>query len=234
MNIKRLFDIVLSAVYPDRCAVCGEVVNFGKQLCSGCSNSIHKIEGRVCHKCSVSLSEHNDERCRGISAPVVAAYYYRDNVRKLIIDFKDSCSRHYYRCFAEAFNERIAIEYPEVKFDRVVCVPSFEKKVTTSSIISEETAKIFLLDFDADVLEKYRETRKQHRLSMEERFTNLENSIKVREGKEELVRGKIILLCDDVRTTGTTLDECTRALYSAGAQSVYCACIAASDYTIRK
>jgi predicted amidophosphoribosyltransferase len=38
--------------------------------------------------------------------------------------------------------------------------------------------------------------------------------------RQELVRGKIVILVDDVATTGSTLDDCARALKAAGAKEV--------------
>ena len=44
----------------------------------------------------------------------------------------------------------------------------------------------------------------------------------------ELVRGKRILLLDDIITTGTTASECARVLLTAGAKEVYVAAVAAA------
>ena len=232
-TFRKIIEFVLSAIFPDRCSVCDEVVETDSLLCDKCRSLIFPIVAPLCHKCGVSLGEHDDKKCREISASVIAAYYYRGSVRNLIIDFKETKSRKYFRFFELAFYEKIATEYADEDFDIAVCVPSSEKGKTTSSIIAGYTAEKFLLDFDKDVLEKYRETEKQHKLSMEERFVNLENSIRVRNGMEEVVKNKRILLCDDVKTTGTTLNECVKALYNAGAMSVCCACLAVSDYTVK-
>ena len=230
ISLRKAFDAVLSALYPDRCAVCGEVIESGKRLCESCKDEVFPIFGDICHNCGVGLDCHDKTRCRSFEAPVIAAYYYRGAVRNLIIDFKDTRSVKAFGVFSPSFFERIAREYSDIDFDITVCVPSEGKKKGTSRIISEETAKRFLLGFDKDVLEKYRHTEKQHRLKTRERFHNLENSIRVREGKEAFVKDKTVLLCDDVKTTGSTLSECAKALYKAGAKKVYCACIAVSDY----
>ncbi len=234
----RIFEAVseflLSAFFPDRCSVCGEVVESGKCICDKCRFLVFPIESPVCTKCGASLEGHSEDRCREISAPVIGAYYYRDAVRNIIINFKDTKQLRFYRFLSLGLYEKIASEYSGVDFDIAVCVPTREKRKSTSGIICRETAKRFFIDFDVDVLEKYRETKKQHRLSVEERFTNLENSIRVRAGKESLVNGKTVLLCDDVKTTGTTLNECVKALYSAGAKEIYCACLAVSDYSSDK
>lgn len=234
ISLRKVFDSVLSAFYPERCAVCGEVIESGKTMCESCKNEVLPIFGDICHKCAVSLDEHDKTRCRELEAPVIAAYYYRGAVRNLIIDFKAASSVKSFGVFSFSFFERMAREYSDIDFDITVCVPSEGKKKSTSRIISEETAKRFMLGFDKDVLEKYRHTEKQHRLKTQERFHNLENSIRVREGKEAFVKDKTVLLCDDVKTTGSTLSECAKALYKAGAKKVYCACIAVSDYSTLK
>ena len=75
-------------------------------------------------------------------------------------------------------------------------------------------------------LEKVRETPFQHMISADERGDNLIGSIAC---KGE-VEGKIILLCDDVKTTGSTLNECVKVLKEKGAEDVYCICYATSEY----
>lgn len=231
---RKILDFLLSSLFPNRCSVCGEVIEHKRHLCDNCKRFVAPIFSPVCHKCGVSLCDHNEEKCKEISAPVIGAFYYRDSVRRVIIDFKDTKRVSFFNCFSQGFFEKIAIEYAETDFDVVVCVPSYEKGKTTSKIIGKETAEHFFIPFDGDILEKYRATEKQHRLSMTERMTNLKNSIRVRNGKEGLVKDKTVLLCDDVKTTGSTLNECVKALYAAGAKDVYCACVAVSDYTTKK
>lgn len=69
------------------------------------------------------------------------------------------------------------------------------------------------------LLVKIRDTRSQVDLEQKERFFNVRNSIAVREGSN--VRGRRILVVDDVWTTGSTMQECCRALKRAGARTVW-------------
>lgn len=231
---ERIIEFLLSCIYPNRCSVCGEVIEQKRHLCDKCRRFVAPIFSPVCQKCGVSLCDHDESRCDSISAPVIGAFYYRDSVRRVIIDFKETKRVSYFNTFSQGFFEKIATEYANVDFDVVVCVPTREKGKSTGMIIGKETAEHFFIPFDGDILEKYRDTEKQHRLSVAERMTNLENSIRVRKEKEALLKDKTVLLCDDVKTTGSTLSECVKALHKAGAKEVYCACIAVSDYTTKK
>lgn len=68
------------------------------------------------------------------------------------------------------------------------------------------------------LLSRRRRTPAQTGLGKRQRVTNLKNAFIVPRG--DLVRGKRVLLVDDVMTTGTTVVECTKALMSAGADGV--------------
>ena len=71
---------------------------------------------------------------------------------------------------------------------------------------------------------KSTDTQKQHTLKAKERLTNIKGSISLNENFS--VKGKTILLCDDIKTTGATLRECTEVLLGHGAKDVYCATVA--------
>lgn len=79
--------------------------------------------------------------------------------------------------------------------------------------------------FDASSLVRNRDTEHQTRLSGKDaRLKNIESAFSVR--RPEFVRGRTILLVDDVMTTGATLNECAKPLVEAGASRVWCATVA--------
>ena len=69
-----------------------------------------------------------------------------------------------------------------------------------------------------DILIKIKMTIPQTGLDRESRKTNIKGTFLV--NKPEAVKGKKVLLVDDVYTTGATADECTKALLKAGAGNV--------------
>jgi ComF family protein len=74
------------------------------------------------------------------------------------------------------------------------------------------------------ILERTRETQSQIGLSRHQRRENLRGAFAVT--APEAIRGREILLVDDVFTTGTTVSECARVLRRAGSAKVYVATVA--------
>lgn len=231
LKLKRIKSILLDALYPPRCSGCGGLLAEGA-VCEKCKKSLVPIASPVCHKCGASLKDHDPLTCDSICAETVAAYYYGGTVKNMILELKDNIRDGIFDEFFADVCDKIVSEYPDVEFEAAVCVPSYEKnEYSSSAVIAERLARAFMLDFDRETLTKFRQTQKQHFLGMEERLTNLSDSIKIGDGKEKTVEGKTVLLCDDVKSTGATLNECAKALYAAGAKKVCCVCIAVSDYT---
>ncbi len=75
--------------------------------------------------------------------------------------------------------------------------------------------------FATDILLRIAPTRQQVGLKAEERRKNVRKAFQVPFEKQALVAGKVILLVDDVRTTGATLSACSEALKKAGAARVF-------------
>ena len=78
-------------------------------------------------------------------------------------------------------------------------------------------------DYCPTALVRARETRSQVGLSVAERQKNVQDAFIADEGK---VDGRIVLLLDDVSTTGATLSSAAEALCACGAQEVYAVTIA--------
>jgi ComF family protein len=77
--------------------------------------------------------------------------------------------------------------------------------------------------YEPNALRKTRETRSQVGLSLSQRSENVQDAY---QADSAVVKGKSILIMDDVATTGSTISACTAALLAAGAQEVYVLTIA--------
>lgn len=130
---------------------------------------------------------------------------------------------------AELFSEEIArkviSDFPDVHFDFVTFVPmsdNAEKRrgYNQSELLARKVAKRLFLPC-RKTLSKTKDTPKQHYLNASGRRQNLEDAIILKEGTQ--IKGKTVLVLDDIKTTGSTLMVCEQVLLSAGARDVYCA-----------
>ena len=85
-------------------------------------------------------------------------------------------------------------------------------------VISKVFSKRFKLEIDNPILSRIRDTKSQHSSSRKQRFKNVSNSFL----SSEKVKGKNIILIDDISTTGATFLEASKALYEKGALEVRC------------
>jgi ComF family protein len=107
--------------------------------------------------------------------------------------------------------------------DLVVPVPLYRVRrwrrgFNQALALSEELGRQSGIRCEPRILRRIRATQPQAGLSYAERRRNVANAFVVRE--PDRVEGKTILVIDDEKTTGATLDACARALKKAGAQSV--------------
>lgn len=221
----------LSLLYPPHCALCKEETSAGVHLCTACGAGIRKIEPPSCELCSQPFSgaitgSFRCGNCHGRRyhfAAAVAPYRSLGPVREFIHEFKYNRRfelRHQLAAWACAglTDARLTGE----AIDALVPVPLHtarfrEREFNQAAVLARLIGKSAGLPVH-DCLQRTRYTSAQTTLSRSDRMENLRGAFRVRQNQS--VTGRRLLLVDDVFTTGSTVEECSRVLRSAGALSV--------------
>ena len=224
---------IINLIYPARCPICDEIEQRQLHLCENCEKETERIKER-CTGCGCPKNScicHKNQFSLGLSSP----FLYKDKLRIAIHRFKFGDEPELAKYFGKEVAECVKEEFGEVMFDIVTCVPQTKRKrrkrgYNQSALLAKEIAKRLSLPFDELLLIKTRDTADQHDLKGKARITNLKNAFAA--DKPDAVKGKTILLCDDIKTTGATLNECRKTLLESGAEAVYCATIAVTPEKI--
>ena len=192
--------------------------------CMGCGDKSGCAHDWLCDECERALAGLwlGDEPlpCVAPLAGFAAAYAYRDPAAALVRSLKYGAVGLLAGPMA-ADMARACASLPLPPHPLVVPSPMFpwrERKrgYNQAELLSRGVARALGLEH-ARALVKVRNTRQQARLDHDERARNLQGSMTVHED----VRGRVVLLVDDVYTTGATMRVCARALLDAGAEAVY-------------
>jgi ComF family protein len=209
---------------------------------------MHPISGGVCATCGERLfspyavsgasGEPRCGLCRRVEPAFVRAVAYgsyESGLRELIHLLKFGGVRPAGNVLGRMLAEAIATLEPEFPADCLVLVPVplhrtklRQRGFNQAELIARAAMKINpvrdRLRLCEGVLERTRETASQIGLTSHQRRENLRGAFGV--AQRELVKGREVLVVDDVYTTGTTVSECSRVLRRAGAAKVWVATVA--------
>ncbi len=202
---------------------------FYPAACQSCQDLLALEESVLCASCLVQfeisrfprLQMSGSEPLPGISESW-SLYLYTDRVRQLISDFKYEGQRQILEMFRPALTEVCDIISGFQSYDGVLEIPADpgrkqERPYSPVHLIAEHVAQ----NISAPLLpglRKIRTTQPQMELGFEERHYNLRGAFQVTTPGQ--VKGKRILLVDDILTTGSTASEAAKTLRSAGAKHV--------------
>lgn len=227
----KILSKLLNFFFPQFCETCRVPLSCEEALfCKKCVKELPVIKN-YCRRCGnpfpSDLSDYLDEtslnycsRCLKKPPPydrVYLGFYYMDPIKSLIQKTK----------FGEAFElsyqlgkllrkiSNLSLE----SYDLIIPVPLSEKRkrergFNQSLLMLWGFHKIY---FSPNPLKKVLHTRPQSELPLKERLVNLKGAFSVKEN----LKGKRILLFDDVMTTGATLYEASKELKKAGASEIH-------------
>lgn len=229
--IREAVEGLLDLVYPPKCLTC-ESLN-PHHLCGACLMQIERVPRPYCPICGHQVWRRCNH-CWGREPSFTAARaagVYQGVLREAIHAFKYGGARMLADPLAQALYRYLTV-YSDIPWRRAECivpVPIYpaRKRIrgyNQSELLAERLSAMTGLPLVIDAVVRNRHTRPQVELSGEERRSNVIGAFEVR--KPELVRGKIVLLVDDVATTCSTTHECSLTLLAGGARKVYVACLA--------
>ena len=220
-------------LYPPQCGGCGRT---GKRWCDHCLESVQLITPPVCPICGEKQSlEKVCQGCAESPSSYVALRSwaaYTGPLRHAIQRLK------YHRDIAmgEILARPLVIYLGILNWpvDLVIPVPASlarlaERGYNQVSLLARPIGLGLELPYRPHALVKVRETRSQVGLSAKERQENVRGVFRA---DQQIVKGKSVLVVDDVTTTGSTLEECAQALVRVGARQVYGLTLARSVFDL--
>lgn len=239
--LSQLIDII----YPPRCHICGRFLSADEHracshhLCNDCLGALTPITHPICTVCGLPFStpegqDHPCENClrkRPWYDCLRAAYFYSGPLMEAIQRFKYSSETQlasFLGTLLSSFAKELVPNQPTADF-LTVPVPLHMRRLrqrgfNQSLLLAKVVATDLGTQLDYLSLVRIRHTRAQTGLRKEERRKNVKDAFSVT--YPEIIKGKKILLVDDVSTTGYTLNECARSLKKSGAIVVICLTLA--------
>ena len=207
-------------------------------LCDDCEDKMNYLSGNLCSKCGDKLTlggncVNNCKTNRYLFRSNVSLCHYVDSAAKIIKNLKYGNKKYLAKYVADMM---IAMVSKFKDLDIITFVPASKTRIKSRGFNQAEEIAIHIgesLNIEVrKLLIKTKETTHQAGGTQKDRMKNLEDSFAINEEFEDEIENKNILIIDDVFTTGSTLNECTKTLKKKNPKCVYCATFAKTKFNI--
>lgn len=222
MRRGELLDRFASLLFPQGCVLCGEVVEYDSLWCGRCP--LPALEGELCLRCGKRLADCACGRVEWAFERAVSPFLYAEGARRAVLCLKTKPDRRTAAFLTSGMRAAFLREYGELAFDCVVEVPVNPERFrecgfNQAELLAAEFCALLRLPFERRALLRRPGSKPQHTLSAEARFANAAASYGI--ARPGAIRGRRVLLIDDVFTSGATSHICAKLLRHSGALSVH-------------
>lgn len=241
---------ILALLFPSNiyCICCGNLIDNSRPyaLCDQCLESLHWANGRTCYKCGKVLADteqrllldeirEREEICddckqnKHFFEKGFICLQYSAKEKEMIHKYKFNGCAYMGEKLGKIMLDRILLE--DLQVNMVIPVPMHPKNqmkrgYNQSELMAKVVAKGLGVVYNNQVLIRKSYKAPMNKLNAKQREDNVKASYGIAEEKIKL-NNQSILVIDDIYTTGSTVDECSRILIQAGAKKVYVLALAA-------
>lgn len=198
---------LIELIYPKTCGMCEEISK--SYLCSKCRLKIKRL-------LKLNTAKYKDKYFDSHTY----LFKYEEGIREKLLKYKFRDYSYLYKFFSEIIINNCNLKN---NYDIILPVPIHKKRkakrgYNQSELIAREIAKNINVEYSNNILTKTIDTVPQSTLNQTQRMRNVLGIYKVI--NEQKIESKRILLIDDIYTTGSTVNECSKVLKQNGAKSV--------------
>lgn len=231
--IKDFYNTILELIFPE------------DNLCLLCNKHSEEVDNHICKDCLEKLVFVSNKRCEICGRPLKPSYIpdlchdciskhklfiknmspliYEDYTRECIHNFKYKKRAYMYKALGSIMVKYL-YENTDIKFDLILPIPLNKKRMlergfNQAELLSKYISKFTNVPHDAKTLLRIKNTQKQNKLKRADRINNMKNAFSIKNNNH--IKNKVILLVDDIYTTGTTINECCKVLLKNGVKKVY-------------
>ena len=237
---NKIFQKFLDLIFVKdiKCIYCNKELNKPHKycLCENCYSKLKFNNQKVCSDCGIAIFGFADKcpKClvnKNNFQKAYSIFVYEGIIKDLVKKFKFSQAKY----LGEYLGLFLYEKYIELGLncDIIIPVPVHKKTLKIRGYNQAEVLCWYLKnDFcvRTDILYKEKITNEQAKLNFKDRTTNLKNTFIIK--NQEVIKNKTILLIDDVLTTGSTANECSKILREFGAKKVYVLTLCSTAYNL--
>ena len=229
-------------IFPPLCPACAAPVGAVGHLCADCWATLTFLDGAACATCGLpfEIEVGADSQCGACLAEppaferARAVLRYDAAARGVILAFKHGDRLDMAPTFGQWLARVSRTSLGEV--DAVAPVPLHRWRLITrrynqAAVLAAALARDLGVPHLPDLLARRRATPSQGGLDRAARRANVAGAFAVRERRQAAIKGRRVLLVDDVMTTGATVNACAKTLLRQGAASVAVAVLARTPAT---
>lgn len=230
MMFRSILNAVMSVPLPPRCAGCGEIADDDHRFCANCWAALHFLSGEGCGACGIPMPVADMVCAKCMADPpahdgVLAAVVYGEIARSLVMRLKYSRRPGIAKTIAKYLVAH-AKHHPGAI---IVPVPLHRWRIWSrgfnqSALIAGHVAKVTGMEMQIDLLNRVKATPVLRGLGARERQSAVRQAFKLNDKLASVLKGRNVLLVDDVYTSGATTNACAKVLKRGGAASVHVLC----------
>lgn len=229
LSKEKFKNSFLNILYPQRCPVCHDIaMPRGQKICPECRKKLQPIKEPRCCLCSKPLGSPEEELCRDCRKGThyydqgIGIFPYNSILQESLFKLKYGGRQEYGEIYGQIAVFYAKEQIQKWKINMIIPVPLHRKRMekrgyNQAEIIAKAIGRSLNICVESQALKRIVNTKAQKNLGAMERKQNLRNAFQA----EKKLKGRKILLVDDIYTTGSTVDAAAKVLKEAHAEKVF-------------